>query len=289
MRQTTFRLGRIEAARQSRCKAILALTQTACDLAQQRFRALGRSDLAAKLSVFRGGVPSFAAPRARDEWRPEQRPLRVIFVGRHSASKGLVPVLSALEKLRAGGLPVKLTLIGELTSEDYVLRHCAPRPDMLRHQVLDKDWIEYHPRLPNPEVRQRMSEQDVLLFPSLDESLGWVVVEAGLAGIPAVVTNVFALPELVRDGETGAVIELPLGASRRWTGIWSPDVELGDHLAEAHSRIEDGITRALQGFARQPGRLEALARGAYARMLGFYEPVAAGRTLAGIYARALDG
>jgi glycosyltransferase involved in cell wall biosynthesis len=48
---------------------------------------------------------------------------------------------------------------------------------------------------------------DLLLFPSRGgDSMPAAVIEAGLVGLPAIVTDVGALPELVIDGVTGVVV-----------------------------------------------------------------------------------
>lgn len=51
-----------------------------------------------------------------------------------------------------------------------------------------------------------MRDLDVLLHPAIRESLGNVLIEAGLAGVPAVATNVDGIPEVIVDGETGVLI-----------------------------------------------------------------------------------
>lgn len=51
-----------------------------------------------------------------------------------------------------------------------------------------------------------MQDLDVLLHPAIRESLGNVLIEAGLAAIPAVATAVDGIPEVILDGETGLLV-----------------------------------------------------------------------------------
>jgi glycosyltransferase involved in cell wall biosynthesis len=67
-----------------------------------------------------------------------------------------------------------------------------------------------------------LAAADALVLPSRTEGIPAVVIEAGLAGLPVVASAVGGIPEVVVDGETGALV--------------TPGDEVG--LAEA-------ITRAL--------------------------------------------
>lgn len=58
------------------------------------------------------------------------------------------------------------------------------------------------------DVHKYYQSCDIYLQPSKIESLGLSVLDAMRYGKPAVVTNVGGLPELVRNGETGRVVDL---------------------------------------------------------------------------------
>jgi glycosyltransferase involved in cell wall biosynthesis len=60
--------------------------------------------------------------------------------------------------------------------------------------------------VPHAEVPSYLRTLDVYVAASRSESFGVAVVEASACGRPAVVTNVGGLPEVVRHGETGAVV-----------------------------------------------------------------------------------
>lgn len=51
-----------------------------------------------------------------------------------------------------------------------------------------------------------VAAMDLFVLPSLWEGFGLVLLEAMLAGLPVVATNVAAVPEVVRDGETGLLV-----------------------------------------------------------------------------------
>jgi glycosyltransferase involved in cell wall biosynthesis len=57
------------------------------------------------------------------------------------------------------------------------------------------------------DVPDLMASFDVCVVPSLNEGMGRVVLEAGAAGTPVVASNVGGVPEILRDGETGMLVD----------------------------------------------------------------------------------
>lgn len=70
---------------------------------------------------------------------------------------------------------------------------------------LDNPRVKLLGRLDTDELEQKIwSEADILINPSKTaESFGMVVIEAFARGIPVLASKIGALPDLVRDGETG--------------------------------------------------------------------------------------
>jgi glycosyltransferase involved in cell wall biosynthesis len=108
-----------------------------------------------------------------------------------------------------------------------------------------------------PDVAAWLRRASVLVHPARWEGFGLGVLEAMLAGLPVVATNVSSLPELVADGETGFLV-VPDDSSA---------LALGIARALEQPRLgEAGRQRALREFsvARMADRTvslyEALAR-----------------------------
>lgn len=57
-----------------------------------------------------------------------------------------------------------------------------------------------------PDAAQLIPAFDVFLLPSLSEALGYVLIEAGYAGVPVVATAVGGIPEIIKDMESGILI-----------------------------------------------------------------------------------
>lgn len=146
--------------------------------------------------VFAGRVEvvPYGAPPAAPEpgaAAASSGPLRLLWVGSLTQRKGLSYALEAVESL---GSAVELTLIGTKPVGD-----CAPLEAALRRHR----WRE---SLPHSEVLAEMRAHDLLLFPSLFEGFGLVILEAMSQGLPVIATEHTAAPEIITDGEDGFVV-----------------------------------------------------------------------------------
>ncbi len=143
-------------------------------------------------------VPYGAPPVPADLPPPAARtgsgPLRVLFAGSLGQRKGLSYLLDAVRRL--GPARVELTLLGDKTVEG-----CAP----LDAAVRAHRWI---PTLPHAEVLAEMARQDVLVFPSLFEGFGLVILEAMSRGLPVIATAHTAGPDVIDDGVDGFLVPI---------------------------------------------------------------------------------
>jgi glycosyltransferase involved in cell wall biosynthesis len=67
----------------------------------------------------------------------------------------------------------------------------------------------------SPELLRLFEAADVFVLPSRAECLAVVLMEATAAGLPVVTTDVAALPEAVRPGESGQLVPSGDGAALR--------------------------------------------------------------------------
>jgi colanic acid/amylovoran biosynthesis glycosyltransferase len=73
--------------------------------------------------------------------------------------------------------------------------------------------VRFHGSLTEPEVAKKLGEADVFVLPSIVERSGdtegipVALMEAMAAGVPVITSRLTGIPELVRDGETGLLVE----------------------------------------------------------------------------------
>jgi glycosyltransferase involved in cell wall biosynthesis len=123
--------------------------------------------------------------------------LRLLFVGRCLAWKGMHLGLEALAAVRARGCPARLSIAGRGAAERS-WRTAARRLGI--EDVVE--WLSWVPHERMPEVYRA---HDVLLFPSLHDSGGHVVLEAMAHGLPVVCFDLGG-PGTMVDTSSGRVI-----------------------------------------------------------------------------------
>lgn len=133
------------------------------------------------------------------EYTPPSQKIRLGFIGRFTAEKGLPDLLDAFALLRQKhALDVELHLAGG--SE-------------LKERKLDAG-VKLHGWVPDSAVL--LSQIDLLVLPSTEESFGLVVLEAAAFGCPVVATRTPGAASQITDGVDG----------------WLAEVGNPEHLAE---------------------------------------------------------
>ncbi len=191
-----------------------------------------------RVSVIYNGVPEPTSPPPPIRRGSDDR--RVLgCVGRLSREKGYDVALHALAQLP----DCELVFLGD-GKEVGKLRRIAASLDV-HERVHFEGWV--------PPPWTRRWNFDALLVPSRYEGFGLVAVEAMVAGIPVVASDVAGLGEVVRDGQTGILVR--------------PDQP--DELASATRRVLDDAALRRDLVAR--AYADAGSRFSPATMVHHYE------------------
>ena len=132
----------------------------------------------------------------------------VLFVGRTIHQKGISVLVDAMSDVQSRVPGAKLLIAGApfhaVRREDKFLRKLKKRAAKLG------DTIQFTGFVPHDETPFLYGASDLLVAPSLwDEPFGKVFTEAMASGIPVVSTRRGAIPEVVKDGETGVLVDRP--------------------------------------------------------------------------------
>jgi glycosyltransferase involved in cell wall biosynthesis len=109
----------------------------------------------------------------------------IVYVGEFRHIKGADILIDAVARLHADGKPVTLTLAGD--GEEMAA---------LKTQVERLGLSESVRFIGHVEARYGFSKGRLLVVPSRGDSMPYVVIEAGAAGIPMVAANVGGIPEI---------------------------------------------------------------------------------------------
>ena len=127
----------------------------------------------------------------------EHDKVRVLFVGGDFLRKGGPRLLECLTGQLAERVELHL-----VTSQPIA----GTPPNVFVHRGLGPN---------SPKLLQLFAEADLFVLPSFGECLAVVLMEATAAGLPVITTNVGALGEAVREGESGLLVEAGDGAALR--------------------------------------------------------------------------
>lgn len=170
---------------------------------------------------------------------------RLLFVGRQWERKGGPLLLEAFERVRRAVPHATLTIAGAAIAPPRI------------------EGVEHVGHVSNAEISRLFATSSLFTMPARCETWGLVYSEAAAAGLPIVGFNAWAMPDIVRDGETGVLVD-----------------EQG----------VDALAAQLIDLLRDPDRMLAMGRAARARMQEVLDwPHVADRLLATFLPEALEG
>lgn len=174
--------------------------------------------------------------------------------------KNPLALVEAAAKLAAEGLDIELRLAGSLDHE-----RCAGQiRDRIRERGLGKR-VSLLGNLRTEQIRQELSAASVFALASLEENSPMAIEEAMAAGVPVVASNRCGMPYMVREGESGFLVNpddpqeiaarlrqlLTDGELRRSLGAKGREIALDRfHPAKVAARTREVYRRAIQEFQR---------------------------------------
>lgn len=180
-------------------RACAAIVTTGEKLKQELVEVNGFTDVPIR-SVPTGIDPSRFAPADPQSARVELglQPLFTIGILATLRSwKGHALLIEAFGQLRAQGRPVQLLIVGD-----------GPQREALEAQVAAAGLpqvVHFTGHDPRPE--RWLRAMDLFVLPSYaNEGVSQALMQAMMSGLPAVTTNVGAMGEVARDGETALVV-----------------------------------------------------------------------------------
>lgn len=168
---------------------------------------LGRAELAA----YREFVPGQEVLPAANgiDCTPYQRynrtlpspgePLRLLYLGRLAAAKGLPETIEALRLVRERGIAARLVVAGDGPEE-------ARLQLQVRESGLSRD-VAFVGAASGDRKARLLANADALVLACYGEGLPFALPEAMAAGVVPIATPVGAVPDIVTSGEHGLLVE----------------------------------------------------------------------------------
>lgn len=199
-------------------------------------------------------------PIREDFFRIERRvvPGRIFCAAEISPRKNTLVLVKALQRLLAAGIDAELRLAGKVANAGY-----GAELDRYVTQKSLGDRVKRLGLIAYEQVKEELATASIFALPSLEENSPMGIEEAMAAGVPVVTSNRCGMPYMVRDGESGFLIDPndPADVAARMAEILV-DSALSGRMAAAAKAIAADRFHPLRVAERTLGVYRrALARG----------------------------
>lgn len=166
--------------------------------AQKRAEKIYNRNFLNSTVISTGGVIDIPKKATTPENRFKKK--KILFISTNFEAKGGKYAFQTVEKLNSLGYKFTLEIVGSQPQTDY----------------LDYNFVNYHGYLnkTNPLDLQKLTtlydEAFMLLHPTSMDTMGAVIAEAGYFGLPCLAPDAFGIPDLIKDGQTGLLINTPI-------------------------------------------------------------------------------
>ena len=168
-------------------------------------------------------------------------PLKFLYAGRLLYWKGVHIALRAFAELTSTGIDARFTIVGDGPERSRLEQEAAS--PALRNRV------EFIPRVPQRKLFELYDTHDLLLFPSLHDSGGYVVLEALSHGLPVVCLDLGGPNEIVTTN-SGVVVSASGGGKNT-------------------EQLATSMAAAISQLLEAPEKMAELSTGAIARAQEF--------------------
>lgn len=175
-----------------RCDALVAPSDGMVDVlrAQRMHRDIGIWSRGVERTIFNSSVRDLALRRSVGIGDEE---VAVGFLGRVVMEKGLPEFADTMNELTRRGVPHKVLVLGD-----------GPAREWFADKVPEACFAGY---LMGEELGRWVAGLDLFFNPSITETFGNVTLEAMACGVPVVAARATGSTTLVKDGETGMLVE----------------------------------------------------------------------------------
>lgn len=145
--------------------------------------------------------------RVRESYHLADEPT-VVFAGKLREAKGVHILLAAMERVWQSLPLTVLVLVGGTEYGRRTMRETPFLKELRRQIARARGRVVLTGFIPPVEMPGAYLLGDVFVGPSqIEEGLGLVFLEAAAAGLPVIATRMGGIPEVVRAGETGLLLE----------------------------------------------------------------------------------
>jgi len=145
------------------------------------------------------------------KFKREDDKVRLLFIGNDFFRKGGQVLVDSFLELFPEYPELELIIVSAMNANDYVTHADKKVKNEYIKIITNHPNIKLYSNVPHENISMSIiPSADINILTTFDDTFGYVIAEAMLAGLPNIVTNIFAIPEMVQDGVNGYLIELPV-------------------------------------------------------------------------------
>ena len=129
----------------------------------------------------------------------DSRESSIGYIGRLSEEKGIMNFLGSILTIHEKKVKLNFLIVGDGVQRDKINIY-------IRENGLD-NYVELTGWIPHNELPLYLNQLKLLVLPSYSEGLPNIMLEAMACGTPVLATPVGAIPDIIKDGETGFLME----------------------------------------------------------------------------------
>ena len=121
------------------------------------------------------------------------------YIGRHSPEKGVMNLAKAIP-----------LILKERSELEFIIGSGGPLFEKVKNELKENgsyDKVTFTGWVPHEKLPDYFNAMKLIVVPSFTESIPYVIMEAMACGTPIVAAPAVAIPDLIRDGENGFLME----------------------------------------------------------------------------------
>tara|TARA_Y100000034_G_scaffold133107_1_gene197735 strand:- start:612 stop:1421 length:810 start_codon:yes stop_codon:yes gene_type:complete len=227
------------------CKKILCH----CDATKQSFlKYLDCSKFKDKLDVL---YPSSHIVNIK---KTNSKDKRFLFISSIFEQKGGLFVLEAFKRLNKKYPNVSLHVRADV-EESIKKEYCSKKiffEGYSGENILPREKL----------LKQIYPKGDIFIYTTFCDSFGYSLIDAMVAKMPIIGTNLFAVPEMVQEGRNGFIVDIP--GYRR--DDWIQEYSQAKFTTREKEKFIVGLVRQMEKFVKNPDLIEKMGAESYKRI-----------------------
>lgn len=130
--------------------------------------------------------------------KKDNKKIKLLFVGRVEEAKGLDYLIKAIDKIVDKYLNIKLKIVGKGEDTDHY--------KSLVNELNLKENIQFEGQKTHKELAQYYSDADIFILPSLDEGFPVSMLEAWVASLSVIITDVGGISKICTNNKDAMII-----------------------------------------------------------------------------------